>query len=152
MLIDADWYADWCWLMLTDADWLRLMLIDADWFWLILIDFDWCWLILIEADWFWWMLIDAPIRFNQVYVRRRVPPELLRSFLIVLYQIQIHQIPAPSLMRKNAFWISRWPLYCLALRATVANRTLLPGHHSYIALLLNNIVNSWRKAESPERY
>ena len=27
------------------------------------------------------MLINAPIRFNQVYVRRRVPPELLRSSL-----------------------------------------------------------------------
>ena len=40
-LIDADWYADWSW----------LMLIDADWCWLILIDADGCWLMLINGDW-----------------------------------------------------------------------------------------------------
>ena len=71
MMIEADWYADWCWLIVIDAGWCWLILIDAGWFWFMLIDAYWCWL----------MSIYAQIRFNWVFFCRGVPPELLRSFL-----------------------------------------------------------------------
>ena len=49
MNIVADWYADWCWMIVIYADWFWLVLIsanlNADWCLLILIDAVWCWLI-----------------------------------------------------------------------------------------------------------
>ena len=58
-MIDVDWYADRCWLIVINTDWFWLMLVDSDWCWLVLIDSDRCWLVLIIADWCWLMLIDA---------------------------------------------------------------------------------------------
>ena len=62
MLIDAVWYADWYWLMLTDCAWGWLKLLSAEW----------CWLMLKK-------------RFNCVFFCRSVPPELLRSFFSKSY-------------------------------------------------------------------
>ena len=75
--------AGWCWLMLTDDD-------RRDWGWLMLIDADWCWL----------MLIDAEIRFNQVFFCRSVPPQLLRSFLVIFYFG--HQILTNGAIQKSS--------------------------------------------------
>ena len=69
MLIDANWFSLWFWLMLIGSDWFWLMLIYSVWCWLILIDTDlfclilidpiWCWLMLVDANLFCLMLIDS---------------------------------------------------------------------------------------------
>ena len=81
MMIYADWYADWCWLIVVDADWCWLILIDPDWCWLALVDADICWLMLINADWCLFMLLDDAwswlicwlIRFIWGFFCRRKP-------------------------------------------------------------------------------